>query len=72
MEGILKFVLPEDEEAFKLAVSAGNLSSAIWEMDQWLRSQLKYNDNLTEQEYEIYEKVREEFHNIMTKNDVTV
>lgn len=71
MEATIKFNLPEEEEAFKLAISAENLSRTIWEMDQWLRSQIKYN-NLTEQEYEIYEKVREEFHNIMSKNEVTV
>lgn len=70
MEGILKFNLPEEEPEFRMAVNAGNYHNSLWVFDQWLRSQLKYNDNLTEQEYDTYEKVRDKLHEAMTENDV--
>lgn len=70
MEGILKFNLPEEEPEFRMAVNAGNYYSSLWEMDQWLRSEIKYNDSLTENEYETYEKVRDKLREIMSENDI--
>jgi hypothetical protein len=70
MEGILKFNLPEEETEFKMAVNSSNFYTSLWDMDQWLRSQIKYNESLTDTEYETYEKVRSKLHEIMTDNNV--
>lgn len=40
----LQFDLPEERIEFKQATEAGSLASAIWDMDQWLRSKIKYED----------------------------
>lgn len=70
MEGILKFNLPEEESEFRMAVNAGNYYSSLWEMDQWLRSQIKHNDNLSEDEYRAYETARTKLRECMLENDV--
>jgi hypothetical protein len=44
MKVILKFNLPEDKEDFDLANNGLNYYSALFEFDQWLRSEYKYND----------------------------
>lgn len=43
-EGILKFKLPEDVKAFKLAASALDWALVAWEMDQKMRSIIKYQE----------------------------
>lgn len=58
-EGILKFPLPEYQEEFETASNGYKWKLAMWNMDQWLRSQLKYRDDYKENEYETLEKCRD-------------
>lgn len=43
---ILKFDLsnPDDAADHKMAVAARDLATALWDLDQWLRSEIKYRD----------------------------
>lgn len=61
-KAILEFNLPEENEEFELAKNGARLSYAIDDFDNWLRSELKYNDKLTEAEYNVYELVRSNLH----------
>jgi hypothetical protein len=72
MEAILKFNLPEDQSDFDLAVNASKAQSALWEMDQWLRSQYKYMSDAeySKDKYETYEKCREHLRELMFENGV--
>jgi hypothetical protein len=40
----LEFTLPEEDREFKLAISSGEMSSCIWEVDQYCRGILKHGD----------------------------
>ena len=71
MKAILEFNLPEDQIDFDLAVKGTKYYSALWEMDQWLRSQIKYNDNLTDEQHDVYQKCRDQLRECMSDNDVT-
>jgi hypothetical protein len=71
MEGILKFNLPEEETEFKMAVNVSNYFTTLWDMDQWLRSEIKYNDRLSEEEYKTFEKVREKLYVLLNENNIT-
>lgn len=71
MEGILKFNLPEEETEFKMAVNVSNYFTTLWDMDQWLRSEIKYNDKLSEEEYKTFEKVREKLYVLLNENNIT-
>jgi hypothetical protein len=59
MKAILKFNLPEEQEEFELASNAVKYSIVLSDIDNYLRSKIKYGD-LAEGEYKIYQEVREQ------------
>jgi hypothetical protein len=70
-KAILEFDLPEETVEYKLAVNAGSYYSVLFDMDQHLRSRLKYG-GLTESEYVVLEKAREELHDLLSTYNVTL
>ncbi len=66
MKAVLEFELPEDKERFDFANNGFNYYMALYEMDQWLRSEYKYNDN------ESMYKVREKLNQIINDNNVKI
>jgi hypothetical protein len=66
MKATLEFNLPEEGEDFYYAINAFNYYHALYEMDQWLRSEYKYNGK--EDMYEVREKLRE----IILENNVKI
>ena len=71
MEAILKFNLPEDREDFDLACKASNYSHTLWEIDKWLRGELKYGE-LPNETYRAYEVVRKKLWEIASENDISL
>ena len=66
MKATLEFNLPEDREDFNYANNGFNYYMALVEMDEWLRSEYKYNDN--EEMYKVRNKLRE----IILENNVKI
>lgn len=64
MEAILKFNLPEDSEEFAVASRAQDLYFVIYDLDQYLRSELKYKE-LDEVTYKAYENIRDKLYDIL-------
>lgn len=58
----LKFKLPEETDEFDTAANAGKLRSGVQAFREWLRSQVKYNDKITEIEQAAYRKTIEQLH----------
>lgn len=69
MKAILEFNLPEDKEEYEMTINASKYYLALWGIKQELRKQLKYAE-LSEQEYEIYEKVSDKFYEILGDNGI--
>ena len=53
----LVFNLPEEDSEFRLAINANKWYCSMWDLDQFLRSKLKYEE-LSEEEYQIYDAIR--------------
>ena len=70
MKAILEFNLPEDQPEFNLALKGGDWKHVCWEMDQYLRKRVKYDEGLTEEQLEVYEDMRGEFWRMMKENSV--
>lgn len=71
MKAILEFNLPEDQPEFNNAIKGGDWKHVCWEMDQYLRRNIKYApDDVNEEVLEALEKIREEFNRIMIENNV--
>lgn len=75
MKAILKFDLnePDDIHAHKRAVKALDMALVLWDIDQYFRSQLKYNEEgLTEEAYAALEKAREKFYEVLGDHNVNI
>ncbi len=58
MKATLEFNLPDEQEEYSMAIDGGKYRAAVDEVYSWIRSQLKYNDLLTEPQSEILESLR--------------
>jgi len=54
-----EFNLPEEDSEFEACANARNLATILWDLDQWLRSEQKYNDRESIPVDEIRDKLRE-------------
>ena len=70
MKAILEFNLPEDQPEFNTAIKGGDWKHVCWQMDQYLRKRVKYDEGLTEEQLEAYEDMRGEFWGMMKENNV--
>jgi hypothetical protein len=64
MKAILEFNIPEDNQEFELAAKALKMFGTLWDLDQWLRGEIKYNNQ------EQYEPVREKLREFMNDNRI--
>ena len=63
MKAILEFNLPEDEEEFNVAAKSMDWALLAWDIDQSIRSLLKYHPE--EYDTKTLEHIKEEILNIM-------
>jgi hypothetical protein len=72
MKAILEFDLPEDKFEFEIATTASKWVFAMWEFDQHLRSEMKYNSHdWSDEKYETYEKLREKLLGGLTEKGIS-
>ena len=55
-----------DKREFQQALKATDYLLALWEMDSWLRSEIKYGGK------EEYQPVRDELFNILESNNISL
>jgi hypothetical protein len=72
MKATLTFNLPEDNEEFNRAVKAADYYVCLFDFYQYLRTQLKYNEQLSDIERDTFERIREEFKEILTENRIEI
>lgn len=71
MKAILEFSLPEDDNEFKLATKAVDMSLAIWELKQWFRSKIKYsNDDVSFEQLKAIKDCQTAFFECLENNNV--
>jgi hypothetical protein len=76
-KAILEFNLDEvdDRDAHLRAIKSLSLTLALWEMDQHLRSELKYGTRegeLSDEAYTAIERTREKLHEILDENGISL
>lgn len=72
MKAILKFKLPEEQEEFEIANKGWKFRLALSTYDQYLRSKLKYDESLTDEQYKVYEEARAKFWEILQEEQLTL
>ena len=67
---ILEFDLIEEKDDIEMAINGYKYRLALWDLDQYLRSETKYNDNLDEKTWDAYDGVRNKIREIMNENTI--
>lgn len=70
MKATLEFNLPEDDFEYKLCNQSSDMWSALMEFKDYMRDELKYNDNLIQSEFERLEVVQTKFFEIIYNNNI--
>lgn len=76
-EIILKFNLPEEQEDFENTINGSKWKSAMWNLDQKLRSVVKYNNSIidfqksaTSEEIEVANKLRDAIRELLDEHNL--
>ena len=69
---ILEFDPFEDRDEMESALNGAKWKMLVWDLDQHLRSELKYNDAVTGEVYEALEKIRNHLHELKTDSGLTL
>lgn len=71
MKAVLEFNLPEENLEFEMCSNGSKAYCVLSEYDNWLRAKIKYEE-LSDLEYEIYEKCREELRGMLNENNISI
>jgi hypothetical protein len=66
----LQFTLPEERQDFQTALNGENYRASVNEMLEYLRNEVKYNNDLNSEKIYLLEDVREKFVAILADNGV--
>jgi hypothetical protein len=70
---ILKFKLPDEETEFRSAVNGASWQLVAWNLDQYLRGQIKYaGDETPEAVTDALQEVRDRLHEEMGSQDLSL
>ena len=73
-KAILEFDLtdPDDSASHKRAVKSLDLALTLWDIDQHLRSKLKYDESLSQEVYDSLDAVREKLYEIKSSRGISL
>jgi hypothetical protein len=71
MKATLTFSLPEEQHEYSNAVEGSKMRSVLWELDQWLRAKLKYEE-LTDGQYDAFKETREHLRELLREENVDI
>jgi hypothetical protein len=61
-----------EENDLIVAINGYKFKLALWDLDQFLRSELKYNDKLTAEQYDYAEMLREKLREILNDYQIQI
>lgn len=68
MKAILEFDLPDNQHDFDCAVDGAKWMSAMWDLNDWLRSQTKHApDTMSDDTFNTYVLVSDKLHEILNE-----
>lgn len=71
MKATLEFNLPEDKHEWENAIRADAMFASLWDVQQELRRLWKYEE-LSEEQFEMVERIRDSFHSILEENNINL
>lgn len=69
----LKYNLPEENEEYRLATQGSSLQCVLFEFNEWLRQELKYNsEHYDNKEYKLLDTVQEKLWEFLKEHQVEI
>jgi hypothetical protein len=68
----ITFTLPEEQQDFHDAVHVSDYKMVLWDLDQRLRSKLKYDDTLDDISVAAYQDARDMLHGFLNDYGVSI
>ena len=72
MKVIIEFSDQDAASDAQVALDGWKWKSAMWELDQHLRSEIKYNEQLPSEVAEAFEKLRDKIREILSDSNLTM
>jgi len=73
MKAKLTFDLPEEQSEFNFATQGSDWWMVCWDMDQWLRSELKHpSDDMSKDTYQAYEECRNQLREFINERSLNL
>jgi hypothetical protein len=69
MKAILQFNLPEENHEYLNASQGAQMRSILWNVDQWLRAKLKYEE-LSDGQYDAFKETREYLRSLLIEENI--
>lgn len=69
---IIEFDSVEEAEDARTALDGSKWKGTMWDLDQWLRSEIKYNGKLSEERYDAYQAVRDKIREILNDDNLNM
>ena len=71
MKATLEFNLPQEQEDFEDAANGWKWSHAMWQLDQFLRTKVKYaSDDASDESINSFQEARDELHRILNEENL--
>jgi len=69
MKATLTFNLPQEDHEYSNAVDGSKMRSVLWDLDQWLRAKLKYEE-LSDDKHDAFKATRDELRRLLIEENI--
>ena len=68
----IEYDMPDERGELDYALDGYKYQVVLQDIDNYLRKILKYDDSISDKEYDIYEEIREKIYNIAEENNILI
>jgi len=72
MKAILEFDLPDDNYDFERAIEGERWQWFAYHLNEYMKKEMKWNDNLTDEQYAIIEAIQKRFFEILEEQRLSL
>ena len=69
MKATITFTLPEEEEEYRNAIEGAKMRAILWDVDQFLRAKMKYEE-LSDGQYDAFKETREHLRRLLIEENI--
>jgi hypothetical protein len=69
MKATLTFNLPEENHEYLNSLQGAQLKTILWDVDQWLRAKMKYEE-LSDGQYDAFKETRDHLRRLLIEENI--